>query len=71
MLDGEDWFVLDDQKTLKWTAVQKVLDDEQRKLAKLLASSSPDRLDLILGLTCHAVYHAGQIQLIKVLAGDR
>ena len=71
ILDGEDWFVLDDQKTLKWTAVQKVLDDEQRKLAKLLASSSPDRLDLILGLTCHAVYHAGQIQLIKVLAGDR
>src|SRR6185295_6073559 len=49
ILDGEDWFVLDDQKTLKWTAVQKVLDDEQRKLAKLLASSSPDRLDLILG----------------------
>jgi len=24
-------------------------------------------LDLVLGITCHAVYHAGQIQLIKRL----
>ena len=28
----------------------------------------PDRFDLVLGITCHAVYHAGQIQLIKRLA---
>jgi hypothetical protein len=26
------------------------------------------QMDLVLGITCHAVYHAGQIQLIKVLA---
>jgi hypothetical protein len=25
------------------------------------------QFDLILGVTCHAVYHAGQIQLVKVL----
>jgi hypothetical protein len=26
-----------------------------------------ERFDLFLGITCHAVYHAGQIQLIKRL----
>jgi hypothetical protein len=26
-----------------------------------------ERLDLVLGITCHAIYHAGQIQLIKRL----
>jgi len=30
-------------------------------------SSEKERFDLALGVTCHAVYHAGQIQLIKVL----
>jgi len=29
--------------------------------------SETDRFDLVLGVTCHAVYHAGQVQLIKVL----
>jgi hypothetical protein len=27
-------------------------------------------VDLVLGITCHAVYHAGQIQLIKRLAAE-
>ena len=27
--------------------------------------SDGDRFGLVLGITCHAVYHAGQIQLIK------
>ena len=26
-----------------------------------------ERFDLVLGITCHAVYHAGQIQLLKRL----
>ena len=26
-----------------------------------------ERFDLVLGITCHAVYHAGQVQLIKRL----
>ena len=26
---------------------------------------------MILGLSCHSAYHAGQIQLIKVLAEER
>jgi len=32
--------------------------------------SDAERFDLLLGITCHAVYHAGQIQLIKVMAGQ-
>ncbi|MES1243530.1 MAG: hypothetical protein ABUT39_18115 [Acidobacteriota bacterium] len=32
-------------------------------------SARPDaeRFDLVLGITCHAVYHAGQVQLLKRL----
>jgi hypothetical protein len=29
-----------------------------------------ERFDLVLGITCHAVYHAGQVQLIKRLHGE-
>ena len=29
--------------------------------------SESERLALVLGITCHAVYHAGQIQLLKRL----
>lgn len=39
--------------------------------ASTQASSAPlsdgERFDLALGLTCHAVYHAGQVQLLKRL----
>ncbi len=27
--------------------------------------SDAERFNLVLGITCHAVYHAGQIQLLK------
>ena len=60
--------------------VREVLEGEQRALAALLAdirsgrAKSPlaegERFDLVLGVTCHAVYHAGQVQLIKRLKGD-
>jgi hypothetical protein len=34
--------------------------------------SDAGRFDLVLGITCHAVYHAGQIQLIKrLIAGGQ
>jgi hypothetical protein len=29
--------------------------------------TAEERFALVLGITCHAVYHAGQIQLIKRL----
>ena len=77
VLDGADWFELPDAKTLAWPKVAAALEAEQDRLATVVADIGAGRLrsplpeseqfDLILGVTCHAVYHAGQIQLIKVL----
>jgi hypothetical protein len=79
VLTGEDWFDLDDDGRFSWARVQAVVDGEQRRLAELVAdieagktiSPIPDaeRFTLVLGITCHAVYHAGQVQLIKRLRG--
>jgi hypothetical protein len=80
VLDGNDWFAVDSEKTLTWRRVQEVVDEQQRQLTKTLAAieagelhsplTEPERLDLVLGITCHAVYHAGQIQLIKRLSSE-
>ena len=77
VLEGADWFDLSDAKTLAWAKVTATLEAEQDRLATIVAdigagraqSALPEseQFDLILGVTCHAVYHAGQIQLIKVL----
>jgi hypothetical protein len=78
VLEGDDWFTLADQSALSWSNVVEVLRVEQTRLATAVAeiqagrmrSPLPDseRFDLVLGITCHAVYHAGQVQLIKRLA---
>src|SRR5262245_46290944 len=77
VLPGEDWFTVSNEKTIAWTKVQAALEAEQTRLAELVAAvetgakSSPlsttDRFNLVLGITCHAIYHAGQVQLIKRL----
>lgn len=79
VLPGEEWFVVDNEKTIPWSKIQATLDAEQQRLAELVASvetvttSSPlagtDRFNLVLGIACHAIYHAGQVQLIKRLRG--
>jgi hypothetical protein len=48
---------------------------EQRRLLPVVSESAAGRVEtplepaerfgLVLGVTCHAVYHAGQIQLLK------
>lgn len=78
--EGEDWFDLPDEKALSWSKVVDTVDTQQQQLAALvedLAAGAavsplpdPERLNLVLGITCHAIYHAGQIQLIKRLRGD-
>lgn len=78
ILEGDDWFTLPDPSTLSWSKIVEVVNLEQQRLAGAVAeieagrarSPLPDseRFDLALGITCHAVYHAGQIQLIKRLA---
>ena len=80
VVEGSDWFELSGS-TLSWESVRAVLDTTQRRLAAVVADigsgalasplDGPQQFDLVLGVACHAVYHAGQIQLIKVLAGQR
>ena len=76
-LDGEDWFSANGPTTMKWDRILALVETEQERLADAVGKlatdkeSSPlsddERLDVVLGITCHAVYHAGQVQLIKRL----
>jgi hypothetical protein len=74
VLEGDDWFPLNDPSVLPWPAVRDIVAREQEGLLADLAGDATsalpesDQFDLVLGITCHAVYHAGQIQLIKRLA---
>ena len=75
--DGDDWFEVNDGSRLPWRTIRDEVDREQTRLAdadadiasrRVTSPLSPaERFDLILGISCHAVYHAGQIQLIKKL----
>jgi hypothetical protein len=75
--EGEDWFDVSDEHRLSWTAIYTTLEAEQDRLRATLehieaqriapALTPDERFALVLGITCHAVYHAGQIQLIKRL----
>jgi hypothetical protein len=77
VLAGDDWFDLPDETRLAWPAIQAAVESEQEKLAASIAeieaemTRSPlgveERFNLALGITCHAIYHAGQVQLIKRL----
>jgi hypothetical protein len=75
-LPGEDWFPLSSDRDLSWKDILATLDRQQRRLATIVSEFAAGRrsavddektLGLVLGVTCHAVYHAGQMQLIKVL----
>jgi hypothetical protein len=77
VMEGDDWFSLSGD-TLGWPAIRDVLDSEQKGLAAVVTDIAAGRtkppladaqcFDLVLGITCHAIYHAGQIQLIKKIA---
>ena len=76
--DGEDWFEVNDERAHKWPEIATLLEQLQERLVAAVADieagrvqsplSDSERFDVVLGITCHAVYHAGQIQLIKALA---
>ena len=79
-IEGEDWFELYADGPLSWTEVRSELAARQAALTSAVAElgrggtrsplSPAKQLDEVLGITCHAVYHAGQIQFIKrLLAG--
>lgn len=75
--EGEDWFEMSESGKLTWGEVLDVVETQQRRLAEVVAklgtgrargvSRDVDVFGLVLGITCHAVYHAGQVQLIKRL----
>jgi DinB superfamily len=77
VLAGEDWFEVSSEQRLSWADVRSAVDGEQERLRALIedieagTTSSPlaaeERFGLVLGITCHAIYHAGQVQLIKRL----
>jgi hypothetical protein len=79
VLTGEEWFEVDGEQRLSWTRIRSTLESEQQRLEALIqeieagtassAVSADERFGLVLGITCHAVYHAGQVQLIKRLLG--
>ena len=74
---GDDWFALETKADMSWAQVRKLLDSQSAKLATLVAGIDAGRikstkddaavLELVLGITCHSAYHAGQIQLIRKL----
>jgi hypothetical protein len=79
VLQGEDWFDVADETTLSWPAILATVDTQQQRLGALVTDieagrvTSPltdaERFNLVLGITCHAIYHSGQIQLLKRLQG--
>lgn len=80
VLEGEDWFDVSDERRITWTSIQATVASEQERMRAMVADieagrTNPamkrdERLRLVIGITCHAVYHAGQIQLIKRLHGS-
>jgi DinB superfamily len=80
VLTGDDWFEVSDEQRLSWARIQSTLESEQQRLVTLIdeveggrtasAVSADERFGLVLGITCHAIYHAGQVQLIKRLQGE-
>jgi hypothetical protein len=70
-LQGEDWFTIDSAKDLQWPDIVEVLETQQRSLEAAFKTGTyaedANGFELALGVTCHAVYHAGQIQLVKRL----
>lgn len=77
VLPGDDWFALTAGGKLSWPEIHAAVEAEIGLLADLVDSlaagrvKSPlaeaERFDLVLGITCHAIYHAGQVQLLKRL----
>ena len=76
---GEDWFPIDSASVMPWKKIVSTVDTLQKKLADTVADvasgsvksplSASEQLDVVLGIACHAIYHAGQIQLVRRLVG--
>ena len=77
LVGKEDWFDLNDESKLSWAAITALVDASQQRLsraageiasgARVSPLSDAEQFDVVIGITGHAAYHAGQIQLIKKL----
>ena len=79
-LKGSNWFARPDGDA-RWASERRLLKEEHVKLRAAVASFDPAYLDemppksthtfrdLIAGAAAHDLYHAGQVQLMKRLAG--
>ena len=80
VLEGSDWFEAPTDR-ISWPGIISYVAESQRELSETVGnieagrSRSPlspqEQFTQVLGITCHAIYHAGQIQLIKVLGASR
>jgi len=77
VFSGDDWFAVDTAATMAWPAIQTLVADQHHALEALVADveagraastlDDTERFNNVIGIACHAVYHAGQVQLIKAL----
>jgi hypothetical protein len=74
IVDGDDWFPVDEGSRLGWSKIVGVVEAEQeglreavKKGKRAVGLDDAEAFNLVLGITCHAIYHAGQVQLIKKL----
>ena len=83
-LKGSNWFDLEQPlSTATWKAYAKLADEthkglreaacelSDRDLTRVTKGAKIDIQRLLYGIALHDVYHAGQIQLLKRLYGDR
>ena len=74
VLEGDDWFPVSDDSSVSWARIRQTVETEQQKLVDAVEAignggktplNETEQFDIVLGITCHAVYHAGQVQLVK------
>ena len=79
-LKGSDWFARDLADAERWASDVALLDDRSlRDAVAALSTADLQRsvgrsltaLSLVSGIIAHDLYHAGQIQLLKRMRGDR
>ena len=78
LVAGDDWFALPSASDLTWSQIRGLVEANHKRVTDTVRAigegrvqsplQDPEQFDLVLGITSHAVYHAGQIQLLKKLA---
>ncbi len=76
-LAGWNWFRVSSGSEKEWAAARRLLDAQHQAFLKFLRPraarivANPAHCRMVFGVAQHDVYHAGQIVLIRKLAGRR